>query len=176
MELAPQGGPGSEAIKGVAAGVIGTVAMDLLTWPMYRRESKAAHRKEKAAQIDGKWVGQVAAERLARKAGKRLSPRQGYAAGKGVHFLLGIVPAAGYALLRRKHPSVTRGMGALFGLAVFLLHDEIAAPAAGLASGPLKYPWQAHFRGLVGHLAFGIATEAALNAITWDARKARQGW
>jgi hypothetical protein len=176
MDRTTHSAPSGEAIKGAAAGVIGTVAMDLLTWNMYRRESEGVYRREKAAQRSGKWAGHVAAEKLAKKVGITPSPRGLYAAGKGIHFMLGIGPAVGYALLRRRHPKVAAGMGALFGLAVFVLNDEVAAPAMGLASGPRKYPWQAHLRGLLGHLTFGIVTEAALNAITWEARRAREGW
>lgn len=176
MEIATTSGPAREAMKGAAAGVIGTVVMDLFTWNMYRRESSATYAREKAAQAEGKWVGHVAAEKLAKKLGKEPSARGLYAAGKGIHFMLGIGPAVAYALLRQRNPRVATGLGALFGLAVFILNDELAAPAAGLASGPKKYPWQAHLRGLVGHLAFGIATEAALNALTWEGRRATQGW
>ena len=34
----------------------------------------------------------------------------------------------------------------------------------GLGAKPQDYPWQAHARGLMAHLAYGIATELALNA------------
>ena len=71
---------------------------------------------------------------------------------------------------------MTAGQGLLLGLAVFVLNDELLAPAAGLASGPRSYPWQAHFRGLIGHLAFGVATEAAISMFTYEAEKAREGW
>ena len=42
--------------------------------------------------------------------------------------------------------------------------DETAAPLTGIASGPGRYPWQAHARGLVAHLVLGITTEALLRA------------
>jgi len=34
----------------------------------------------------------------------------------------------------------------------------------GMTPGPGSFPWQAHARGLVGHLVFGLAAEAALSA------------
>ncbi len=52
--------------------------------------------------------------------------------------------------------------GLVFGLAFWLLIDEGANVALGLTPGPAEFPWQAHARGLAGHLVFGVATEAAL--------------
>lgn len=176
MRMAEESSVTQEALKGAIAGAIGTVVMDMFTWNMYRRESEQAHRKEKRAQVDGKWVAHVAAQRLAHRMGMRPSPRKLYAAGKAIHFMLGIGPGALYALLRRRNPKVATGHGALFGLGLFVLADELLSPIAGLASGPLAYPWQAHARGLVGHLALGVATEAALNMLTYEAEKAKMGW
>ena len=36
---------------------------------------------------------------------------------------------------------------------------------AGLSSGPLAYLWQAHARGLAGHLAVGATTDAAVRVL-----------
>lgn len=166
----------SEALKAATASVIGTVVMDLFTWNMYRSESGRVHRKEKRAQVEGKWVAHAAAEKLARGMGRAPSPQGLYAAGKAIHFLLGIGPGVAYGLLRRRFPEMAAGKGLLFGFAVFVVNDQLMAPAAGLASGPRHYPWQAHLRGLVGHLAFGVATEAAINMLTYEAEKAKKGW
>ena len=43
--------------------------------------------------------------------------------------------------------------------------DELVAPLSGLSSGPLGYPWQAHARGLAGHLTVGATTDAAVRAL-----------
>ena len=34
----------------------------------------------------------------------------------------------------------------------------------GLTPGPRAFPWQAHARGLAGHLVLGLATEGVLQA------------
>ena len=57
------------------------------------------------------------------------------------------------------------GGGSLYGRGLFLVNDELLAPALGLAAGPLQYPWQAHARGLVSHLVLGAATDAALEVL-----------
>jgi hypothetical protein len=45
------------------------------------------------------------------------------------------------------------------------VNDEVLAPALGLASGAARYPWQAHARGLVGHLVLGAATDTVLDVL-----------
>ena len=51
------------------------------------------------------------------------------------------------------------------GAGLFIVMDEIVAPLLGLTSGPKAYPWQAHARGLAGHLALGATTDASLKLI-----------
>ena len=53
--------------------------------------------------------------------------------------------------------------GLLYGLGPFLLEDELANPVAGFAAGPTAYPWQAHARGFVAHLVYGVVTDTVLN-------------
>jgi hypothetical protein len=43
--------------------------------------------------------------------------------------------------------------------------DELVNPVLGLTPGPAAFPWQAHARGLGGHLAFGAANDTALRAL-----------
>ena len=38
-------------------------------------------------------------------------------------------------------------------------------PALGLTPGPTAFPWQAHARGLVGHLTFGTVTDGTLRLL-----------
>jgi hypothetical protein len=35
----------------------------------------------------------------------------------------------------------------------------------GFAEPPQAYPWQAHARGFVGHLAFGLAADTVLDVL-----------
>ncbi len=74
-------------------------------------------------------------------------------------------PGALYAQQRQHRRWVRTGRGALYGFGLFLLNDEIAARLLGIAGPQGVYPWQAHLRGLVGHVVLGMVTEAALNAI-----------
>ena len=80
------------------------------------------------------------------------------------HFALGMLPGAAYGAARRRRPWLSTGCGALYGLGLFVVMDEAAAPLTGIASGPHHYPWQAHARGLMAHLVLGLTTETLLRA------------
>ncbi|MEC5180865.1 DUF1440 domain-containing protein [Arthrobacter sp. CG_A4] len=80
------------------------------------------------------------------------------------HFSLGMLPGALYGLARRRQPWLRTDHGALYGLALFVVMDEVAAPVSGIASAPGRYPCQAHVRGLVAHMVLGVVTETLLRA------------
>ena len=73
-----------------------------------------------------------------------------------------------YAAMRDRDLRFAADRGLLYGLLIFVLWDELLSAAAGVAGPPTKYPWQAHLRGLVGHLALGLATHVALSALETD--------
>ncbi len=80
------------------------------------------------------------------------------------HYALGMLPGALYGAVRRIRPWVRTGHGVLYGVALFVVMDETAAPLTGIASGPGRYPWQAHARGLAAHIVLGMTTEVLLRA------------
>ena len=86
-------------------------------------------------------------------------------AGIAVHYALGMGPGALYAGQRQRRPWLRTGRGALYGVALYLANDLLAARLLGIAGPQGEYPWQAHARGLIGHLVLGMVTEATLNAI-----------
>jgi uncharacterized membrane protein YagU involved in acid resistance len=154
-----------EVVKGAIAGAASVWMMDKVTWYMYRNEDREAYKQEKKAQKNGKYVASVAADKIANAVGARMSNKQEYMAGKTVHYLLGIMPGALYGLYRHKVKGLDRGRGLLYGLGLFILMDELIAPLAGLSSGPAAYPWQAHARGLAGHLTVGATTDSAVRIL-----------
>ena len=159
------GGLAGDMIKGAIAGAVGVWVMDRIGWAMYLHEDPEAFRQEKQAQVGGQYVAHVAAGRAAEFAGGRLSPQQQWRAGKSVHYAIGIMPGAAYGALRNHVEGLGAGRGLIYGLGLFLLMDEGVAPAMGWASGPTKYPWQAHARGLATHLALGAVTDAAFDVL-----------
>lgn len=160
----------SGAIKGAIAGAVAVWVMDRVTWAMYEgpdpaSESDVAHRQEKQAQPEGKWAAHVAAAKAGRLAGVELSHPQEFAAGKAIHYMMGVVPGAIYGAVRKDVPAVSAGRGLAYGLGLFLAVDETVNPLLGLSSGPTAYPIDAHWRGLVGHLVLGAVTETVLGAL-----------
>ncbi len=147
------------AAVGAVAGTAAVWAMDQVGWWLYRHENPAALRRELAARPDGLDSAHLSARKLGRLIGRDPGRRQPNRAGLAVHYALGTLPGALYALVRRRYPLVRRDAGLSYGLTLFVVNDEIAAPLLGLARGPQHYPWQAHARGLVAHLVLGVVTD-----------------
>lgn len=154
-----------DLIKGALAGAAGTWAMDLVTWFMMDREDPRALEQERQARPEGLDPAHSIANRLAHAVSRELSPRQPHPAGIAAHFAIGVLPAALYAVARKRVPQVRTGRGLLYGLALFVMQDEIVNSLLGTAGPPGDYPRQAHVRGLVGHLVYGAVTEAAANIL-----------
>lgn len=155
-------------LRGVVAGAIGAWVMDRVTWAMLDREPLGAIRAEKAARPEGWDVSHLLGKRLVELVGKPTVLKQPGAVGMITHYLLSIGPAIAYAAARGRNPDLAADRGMLYGLGIFLLWDELGSLAAGVARPPGKYPWEAHLRGLLGHLALGGATHVALNALETD--------
>jgi uncharacterized membrane protein YagU involved in acid resistance len=85
--------------------------------------------------------------------------------GIAVHYGLGMAPGALYAEQRKKHAWLRAGRGAGYGLALYLLNDLLVSRLLGIAGRQRDYPWQAHARGVVGHVVLGVVTQVTLNAV-----------
>lgn len=152
-------------MKGAFAGAAAVLVMDWITRRLYLNESRDAFEQEKQAQVGAKWGSHTAAEKLEQKLGIQLTEHQRFLLGRMIHYAMGIMPGMMYGVMSKRFPQIRRGGGLLFGLALFLLQDEMLGPMMGITSPPGEYPWQAHARGLVGHLALGLALDAALETL-----------
>lgn len=172
------------AVLGAAGGVLGVWAMDQVGWFMLRAESRHALVRDLQARPsrESAGAGTTAQGRSVRRnpvlgtgaagattkatqvSGVSAPSRQPGPPAVVFHYGLGMLPGALYATARRTKPSLGTGCGTLYGLGLFVLMDETAAPLTGIASAPGRYPWQAHARGLVAHLVLGVTTEACLRA------------
>jgi uncharacterized membrane protein YagU involved in acid resistance len=111
----------------------------------------------------GKDVAHATVEKVARLVDADVATPQPSRAGIGVHYALGMLPGALYAVARQEIPTLKAGGGALYGFGLFAVNDQVAAPLLGIASGPTEYPWQAHVRGVVSHVVLGMVTEGVLS-------------
>lgn len=94
-----------------------------------------------------------------------LSEREKRIAGPVVHYLFGASMGAIYGALAHAWPEATRGAGVPYGLGVWLLADEVALPALGLAHGPRAYAFTTHAEMLAAHVVFGVTTHVATRQV-----------
>lgn len=82
-----------------------------------------------------------------------------------MHYSFAILPSAVYGMLRDRVPYVGAGHGALWGLGLFVVQDELLNTVSGLGADPRDYPWQDHARGLVAHVVYGVVADLAFSAL-----------
>lgn len=152
-------------VRGAIAGIAATWVMDRVTTAMQSSQPDEVDEREAAARPNGlSAVGNLVA-RLEAAWGLHLTDAQRSQVSNGIHFGLGIGPAALYALLRRRVPLVGFGGGLAFGFLVWALNDEYLNTRLGLSAPPSEYPPETHWRGLVGHLVLGSVTDSTLDAL-----------
>jgi hypothetical protein len=153
-----------DLLKGAIAGAVATFVMGKVTGYMYEHEDRDARRKEDEVR-GGRSSYEAAAEKAASAAGTSLDRRQRQQLGSAVHWALGMGAGAAYAVLRRKFQGLGSAAGTAFGTGFWAFMDEGLVPALGLTPGATAFPWQAHARGLVGHLTFGTVTDSTLRLL-----------
>lgn len=154
----------TDLIDGAIAGAVATWVMGKVTTFLYERENPTARQREDSAR-HGQTAYGAAAERLAHLAGTTLSDDQRQMYGKRIHWALGSCAGALYGVLRDRLPDRALARGLTFGTLFWLVVDEGANTALGLTPGPTAFPWQAHARGLAGHLAYGTIADATLDLL-----------
>jgi len=151
-----------DAVRGAFAGAAATWLMDRLTTGMLELQAPAVTAREEAAQPNGKSSVANLVDRFEAGTGIALPPARRPIIESAVHYLLGIVPAATYGVVRRRVPFARIANGLGFGVAIFAANDEYANTALRLSGPPAAYPLQTHFRGLAGHAVMGVATETGI--------------
>jgi uncharacterized membrane protein YagU involved in acid resistance len=170
----PSGDTLANLLIGAVAGVAAVWVMDRVDNFNFRHEDAAARQRTRTVRPDGQPPAQVMVEQAARHAGRPLSRERVDRIGQGAHYLIGATPAMLYAALAPRYPQITRGRGVLFGLGLFVVQDELINPLMGWSAKPTAYPWQAHARGLVAHVVFGLAADAVVRALQ-GRRRTRHG-
>jgi hypothetical protein len=169
MPMAGTAGNGQEQrnvamdmVLGALAGAAGVWVMDRVGWAMYDREDPEALAQEHRARPGGRDVAHAMVAKAGQVTGADVPTEQPNPAGIAVHYGLGMLPGALYGAARNEIPGLRAGNGALYGLGLSVMNDEVAAPLLGVASEPGAYPWQAHARGIVSHVVLGVVTESVL--------------
>ena len=79
--------------------------------------------------------------------------------GQALHYAFGTATGALYGTLADTVPALTTAGGVPFGLAVWLLADELAVPALGISQPPARQDRATHTYALVSHCVYGLTTE-----------------
>jgi uncharacterized membrane protein YagU involved in acid resistance len=79
--------------------------------------------------------------------------------GQILHYTFGTTTGALYGALADAIPALTTAGGVPFGLAVWLLADELAVPALGLSQPPTRQDLTTHTYALVAHGVYGLTAE-----------------
>ncbi|MEC9483754.1 MAG: DUF1440 domain-containing protein [Halomonas sp.] len=159
-----------DALLGAVAGTVGVWALDRIDWFMFNHEDPAARRQTQAVRPHHAAPAQVAADKAAEAMGKEVSNPEKSVPGTMIHYSLGTIPGAIYGAMHT--PLIGTGRGSLFGLSLFLMQDEGLNAISGLSARPSDYPWQAHARGFIAHLVYGVATDTVFRALKTTARAA----
>lgn len=154
-----------DATRGAIAGGIATWLMDLVTTGLLQSQSEETTAREEAARPNGKGALDNLIDRVEATTRLALDPQQRSLALQVVHFGLGIVPGALYGALRGRVPVLGARRGLAYGVLLWALNDEYLNTALGLA-GPFEaYPLRTHWRGFVGHVVLGAATDAGIDIL-----------
>jgi hypothetical protein len=166
----------ADALRGAAAGLAAGLAATWVMTQFQNLSSKVAEsqkkkedpqhsaKRGKTESAKKKEEGDDATVKAADKLSRGLfdhplSQREKKIAGPAVHYAFGTLTGVAYGVLAEIAPSVTRGVGAPFGTAVWLGADEVAVPAFRLSGPPWESPASVHARALAAHLVYGVATE-----------------
>jgi hypothetical protein len=145
------------ALAGAAAGLAAAWAMERFQAEL----GKLSNGGDDQAQESPEPATNKAADAIASFVTGREVPKEyKAAAGSVVHYAMGGATGALYGAIAERKRDVTAWAGLPFGAAVWLLADEIAVPASGLAKGPTSYPASTHAYAFASHLVYGAATES----------------
>lgn len=156
---------GKGVLAGMVGGLIGTIVMNEFhkAWSKASQALQCQEEKQQSqAQQESEDATMKAAAKLAQLGGKELSHQQKKTFGPVVHYLFGIAQGGLYGGVTE----LARTPGgflpaAIFGVALFVLADEVAVPALGLSGRPSEYPVSTHLRAMAAHIVYGMSTEIA---------------
>lgn len=127
---------------------------------------KAEQKKEKSQEGGGDDATVKAAEAISEGVfDHELTKGEKKVAVPAVHYAMGATSGAIYGAMVEVAPLVTVGAGLPFGTAVWLVADEAAVPALGLAESPTEVTLSKHAYALASHFVYGLTTEIVRRAV-----------
>jgi uncharacterized membrane protein YagU involved in acid resistance len=152
-----------KAMIGSVAGVAALQTFDRVTAYMYQHTNCEDIRREEAIEAREPLV--VLAQKVAEHLGVTLTSEQEKHLAKYINYAFSMGMGTLYVTTARRWPLGWLAGGSAFGVMFWLLMDETVSPALGLVGDNRKYPSEAHVRGVVAHIAFGVTTAMVARAL-----------
>jgi hypothetical protein len=163
----------ADAARGAIAGAIGTWLMDQVTTGLLEGRTAEVTAREEAARPNGKGSIENLIDRVEQRLGVAFDERQRGYLMQAIHYGLGVVPGAAFAVLRHRLPFLGAGRGLAYGLLLSAVNDEYLNTKLGLAGPFSAYPLETHWRGFVGHAVLGVATDLGIDVLGGGRRSTR---
>jgi uncharacterized membrane protein YagU involved in acid resistance len=155
--------------EGLVAGLAGALAQDLffaITKRFAPKPPADAFAPPELAQRD-ETATQTVARRVVEGLAQRGPLKHETLAGDLVHYAFGGAWGGLYGIAAGSiRPLRTIGGGALFGLFVWSVSDNLVLPAFRLSAWPHEYPVKNHTYAIAAHIVYGAAASASLDALT----------
>jgi hypothetical protein len=155
--------------EGLVAGLAGALAQDLffaLTKKLAPKPPPDVFAPPELEQ-HAETATQTVARRVVEGLAQRGPVRHEALAGDLVHYAYGSAWGGLYGILAgSSRPLRSVGGGAVFGLAVWFVSDNIVLPAFRLSAWPHEYPVKNHAYAILAHVVFGAAASVSMNALT----------
>lgn len=168
-----------DLLIGTAGGLVGTLAMSAY-WRAVSRASGSDPRGE-TRQTNGQTSsiailgthhkeGESSTEALARLGHQAVvhrepRPERKEKLSQAVHWTYGAAQGALFGAIARRLPGPRWLKGLGYGATMWLLGDELAVPAFGLADGPAHFPMRQHLHRFGAHLAYGAGAAATTSVL-----------
>jgi Protein of unknown function (DUF1440) len=163
--------PAGAVVRGLAAGAIGTAAMDTFLFARYRRNGgdSSAWEWESSAGVTT-WEEAPAPAHVGKRLveglfGTELPPTRARLVNNVMHWGYGILNGAPYGVIAGSLPTPRIRYGLAFGATVWA-GDYVILPAAKLYKPIWDYDVKTLADDLSAHLVYGLATAAALRLLS----------
>lgn len=161
--------PFAALTEGLLAGLAGALAQEVffaVTKRITPPNPKLAFTPPDPLQ-ERETATQTIARRVVQDLAQRGPVRHPALAGELVHYAYGSAWGSLYGIAAGSFPKLRslKG-GALFGLFVWAVSDDVLLPAFKLSAWPHEYPVKNHVHAIAAHLIYGAAASASLNALT----------
>lgn len=168
--------PAGDVLKGLVAGLVGGL---VASWTMNQFQALASKLAEEVKSAQGEKKSQGGGEqkegddatvKAAQAVSKgvfdhKLTKREKQVAGPAVHYAFGTAAGGFYGAVAEVAPIVSAGAGLPFSAVFWLVADEAAVPALGLAEPPTAVPLATHANALAAHFVYGLTTDLVRRAV-----------